>query len=111
MNDNSVMVASDTEIGAKPLTTDLSNVRLDIKRYIVVTECGHWGLGITLAEAAQKALSIGARKTSSTLVFLILNDTDPGFDGWNVCYDSRAKMIRLGRFPHLGNLSKVINQE
>lgn len=70
--------------------------------FVVITVCGHWGRGATLAEAAQQAYKAGARKRTACQGYVVIGDSRPSLTtGGRLEHNAGAVVVPCGNMPAL----------
>ena len=78
-------------------------------RFVLVTDCGHWGRGKTIEEAAYETMKAGASRRSKAQLRVFLNDEDPGVTSYGYFTGSSDSMsVHVG---WIGTLGAIINAQ
>lgn len=73
--------------------------------FVIATDDGHWGRGITLRIAAEHAVDAGARRTAKAHAWVVVNDPEPVVNDFGTLVaSSQALLLSVGVVGTVGGI-------
>jgi hypothetical protein len=92
-----------------PVAFDLMNNKPSVIRFLLTSDSFHWAVSDSVEGAAEKLISIGAKRTSKVFGTMVANDESPCVSAEGaLCYGGKeapdAWLVHLGLIGTIGGL-------